>query len=151
MNSQYLRRKKLPDSPGVYFFKKGKGISYIGRATSLRDRTRSYFSKDLINTRGRLIFEMVDKAEALGFVKTDSVLEAIIMEANLIKKYQPKYNTDEKDDKSFNYVVITKEDFPQIFTVRGRNLKLLTTDYRLLANFGPFPNGSALYEALKLA
>ena len=151
MNSQYLRKKKLPDSPGVYFFKKEREILYIGRATSLRDRVRSYFSSSTLlrASRGQLIVDMVDKSKTIGFEKTDSVLEAIILEANLIKKYQPKYNTDEKDDKSFNYVVITEDDFPQIFTVRGRNIGLKADSLKLKAIFGPFPNSGALYEALK--
>ena len=149
MKSQQLKKTKLPDSPGVYFFKNGENVLYIGRATSLRDRARSYFSNDLVQTRGALIVEMVEKANNIKFKKTDSVLEAIILEANLIKKYQPFYNTKEKDDKSFNYVVITEEDFPQILITRGRNLNLKAKSSKLKAFFGPFPNGSALQEALK--
>ncbi|KKR46063.1 MAG: UvrABC system protein C [Parcubacteria group bacterium GW2011_GWC1_40_13] len=115
--------KKLPDAAGVYLFKKGKEILYIGKATSLRDRVRSYFSADLANTRGQFIVDMVGKAEKIDYFKTDSVLEAIILESNLIKKYQPKYNTKEKDDKSYNYVIITKEDFPRVLLIRGRELE----------------------------
>ena len=115
--------KKLPDARGVYLFKKGKEILYIGKATSLKDRVRSYFIGDLINTRGQFIVDMVFKAEKIDYLKTDSVLEALILESNLIKKHQPKYNTKEKDDRSYNYVVITKEDFPCVLLVRGRSLK----------------------------
>lgn len=140
----------MPDSPGVYFFRKGKEVTYIGRATSLRDRVKSYFVSDLINTRGKLIVEMVGKADSIKFQKTDSVLEAIILEANLIKKFQPFYNTDAKDDKSFNYVVITDEDFPQVLVVRGHDIVKRSAFYVLRSTiFGPFPNGSALQEALK--
>ena len=109
MDSQYLKKTKLPDLPGVYLFKKGKGIMYIGKATLLKDRVKSYFSNDLIATRGPLIVDMVFQADNIDFIKTDSVLEALILESNLIKKHQPKYNTKEKDDRSYNYVVITKE------------------------------------------
>jgi excinuclease ABC subunit C len=164
MNSQVFNRTKLPDFPGVYFFMKGKQILYIGKATSLRDRVRSYFSNDLIATRGPLLVDMVFKADKITFEKTDSVLEAIILEANLIKKYQPKYNTKEKDNKSFNYVVITREDFPRVLVERGRNLEsndtLFGSEKRFLLGksdpispqsiFGPFPNATQLKEALKI-
>lgn len=150
MNSQYLKKKKLPDAPGVYFFRKGNKTLYIGRATSLRDRTRSYFSVNLDETRGPLIVEMVEKADNIKFQKTDSVLEAIILEVNLIKKYQPFYNTEEKDDKSFNYVLITKEDFPQILVTRGRDLSQKIDKLKQLkAIFGPFPSGTLLNEAVR--
>jgi excinuclease ABC subunit C len=146
--------KKLPDTPGVYFFLgKNKEILYIGKATSLRDRVRSYFSNDVINTRGRLIVDMVALAEDIDCTQTDSVLEALLLEANLIKTHQPKYNTKEKDNKSYNYVVFTKEDFPKIITVRGRTL--LTEEnskegkkYKYI--FGPFPHGAQLREAMKI-
>jgi len=122
MDNQYLKKKKIPDSPGVYLFKAGRDILYIGKATSLKDRVKSYFTKDLVGTRGPLLVEMIFKAKSLDFIKTDSVLEALILEANLIKKYQPRYNTKEKDNKSFNYVIITKEDWPRVLIERGRNL-----------------------------
>ncbi|MFA6430207.1 MAG: GIY-YIG nuclease family protein [Candidatus Paceibacterota bacterium] len=149
MNSQVFNRAKLPDSPGVYFFMKGKQVLYIGKATSLKDRVRSYFSNDLIATRGPLLVDMVFKTNKVTFEKTDSVLEALILEANLIKKYQPKYNTKEKDNKSFNYVVITKEEFPRVLVERGRNLE---SNFSLLIKekFGPFPNATQLKEALKI-
>ena len=103
------KKIKLPDKPGVYFFMKGKTILYIGKATSLKDRTKSYFSKDLIATRGTMILDMVVQADDIKWQETDSVLEALILESALIKKHQPKYNVKEKDDKSWNYVCITNE------------------------------------------
>ncbi|MEK9182298.1 MAG: GIY-YIG nuclease family protein [Patescibacteria group bacterium] len=145
--------KKLPDSPGVYLFKKGKEILYVGKATSLRDRVRSYFSADLINTRGQFVAQMVFKTDKVDYLKTDSVLEALILESNLIKKHQPKYNTKEKDDKSYNYVVITKEDFPRVLLVRGRELEKLNLQaegLNIKYKFGPYPNGSAIKEGLKI-
>ena len=145
--------KKLPDAPGVYLFKKGKEILYIGKATSLKDRVRSYFIGDLINTRGQFIVDMVFKAEKIDYLKTDSVLEALILESNLIKKHQPKYNTKEKDDRSYNYVVITKEDFPCVLLVRGRELEKLNSQsggLNVKYKFGPYPNGSAIKEGLKI-
>ncbi len=141
----------LPESPGVYFFVgSDKTILYIGKATSLRDRVASYFSKDLIFSRSPLITQMVAEAVTIDFQTTDSVLEALILEANLIKKHQPRYNTKEKDNKSFNYVVITDEDFPRVLLVRGRDLELKAGDYKLQARFGPFPHGAALKEGMKI-
>jgi len=155
MNSQQLKKLKMPDKSGVYFFYKGKDILYIGKATSLRDRVKSYFGKDIINTRGPAILDMVTGATNIKWKETDSVLEALILEANLIKKYQPKYNTKEKDNKSFNYVCITKTkvvrqglttELPKVLVVRGRNLK--KENYQSI--FGPFPNGLQLREAMKI-
>jgi excinuclease ABC subunit C len=96
---------------------------------------------------------MVQNANGLKWQTTDTVLEAIILEASLIKKFKPYYNTKEKDDKSFNYLVISKEDFPRVFIVREKDIdfSLLTTDnYQLKTTFGPFPSRSVLEEALKI-
>jgi len=139
MKLETFKKLKLPDKPGVYFFLKtsppapllGKErvarrpseVLYIGKATSLRDRVKSYFGKDLIDTRGPLLVDMVYKADKIDWQETDSVLEAIILEANLIKKHQPKYNTKEKSDKSFNYVCITRGKLPKVLIVRGKNVE----------------------------
>lgn len=141
--------KKMPDAPGVYFFlDKHKKVLYIGKATSLRDRVRSYFAGDLLAARGPLIASMLEKARSIDWRQTESVLEALMVEANLIRNYKPKYNTDLKDDKSWNYVVITKEEYPRVLVVREKNLReaFSTTLY----TFGPFPHGLQLREALKL-
>lgn len=141
-----LKNFKLPDKPGVYFFKSKEGILYIGKATSLKDRVKSYFSKDLIVTRGPLVLDMTVKADKVEWQETDSVLEALILEANLIKKYKPKYNTKEKDNKSFNYVCITRDKLPKVLTIRGRGM-----DKKLYRKvYGPFPNGLQLREAMKI-
>src|SRR3989344_5198613 len=108
MQRKDLEKHKLADSPGVYFFKKGKNILYVGKAASLRDRVHSYFSKDLVEARSPAIAGMVETANTLSWQATDSVLEALILEANLIKQHEPPLNTDQKDNKSWNYVVITK-------------------------------------------
>jgi excinuclease ABC subunit C len=146
MKSQDLKKLSLPGKPGVYFFKKGKEILYIGKATNLRDRVRSYFAKDLIDTRGPGILDMTLLATTVEFQETDSVLEALILEANLIKKYQPKYNVKEKDNKSFNCIAITKDPFPQVIIIRERETKLA----KFNAVFGPYPNGTLLRDALKI-
>ncbi|MDQ5883541.1 MAG: excinuclease subunit [Patescibacteria group bacterium] len=146
MKSQDL--PKLSDGPGVYLFKEKEQILYIGKATSLRDRVKSYFGKDLFNTRGPMILDMVTKSDSLLFFETDSVLEALILEANLIKKHQPLANTKEKDNKSFYLVCITKEEVPKVLTIRERELQ--TSDQKFLVKFGPFPNGSVIREALRI-
>jgi len=152
MTIEDLSTYDLPEAPGVYFFKRGGEILYIGKATSLRDRVRSYFANDLIATRGARIVDMVFKADSIEWEERDSVLEAMIAEANLIKKHWPHYNVQEKDDKSFNYVIVTDEDFPRILTIRGRTLdvELAKKELRVKRQFGPFPNGSALRAALKI-
>ncbi|MFT5179541.1 MAG: excinuclease ABC subunit C [Candidatus Paceibacteria bacterium] len=148
MELSYLKNKKLPDSPGVYFFKKDKEILYIGKATSLKDRTKSYFANDLINTRSSRIVDMVTISNDIEVQETDSVLEALILEAELIKKHQPKYNSIEKDNKSFNYVLITKDDLPKVVVKRERNMEF--EDKKYLAIFGPFSSKTQLEEALKI-
>lgn len=152
MTGQQITKLKLPDLPGVYFFMKGREILYIGKATSLRDRVRSYFGKDLIHTRGSHIVDMAFKATTIKYQVTDSVLEALILEANLIKKHLPKYNTKEKDNKSFNYVLITDEEIPKVVLIRGReiDLKSKTKDLKIRSLFGPYPSGSAIKEGLKI-
>ncbi|MFQ5662196.1 MAG: GIY-YIG nuclease family protein, partial [Candidatus Paceibacteria bacterium] len=145
-----LKKIKIPDSPGVYFFKNGARVLYVGKATSLKDRVRSYFSKGVVEARGQLIQKMVEEADFVDFVKTDSVLEALIMEANLIKKFQPRYNTKEKDDKSFNFVLITREDFPRVLTVRGKDLEKKYSSRDIKYLFGPFPYGGIFKDALKI-
>jgi excinuclease ABC subunit C len=169
MNLEQFKKKmqKIPDTPGVYFFlDRTKKVLYIGKATSLRSRMRSYFATDLADTRGPLITSMIEKATSIDWRETDSVLEALILEANLIKTFKPKHNTDLKDDKSWNYVVITKEDFPRVLLVRGKNLASASADPHFSAAdlqgdatkrgsayahvFGPFPHGLQLKEALKI-
>ncbi len=139
MNSQAYKSTPLPDSPGVYYFLGSKKkILYVGKATSLKDRVKSYFGKDLILTRGPLLVKMVEEAESISFKPTDSVLEAMILEAVEIKKHQPLYNSKAKDDKSYNFVTITDEDFPKIVVTRGAG------------TYGPFPHSGELKEALKI-
>ncbi|MGB3922286.1 MAG: GIY-YIG nuclease family protein [Minisyncoccia bacterium] len=140
MRKKDLTKFKLPDSPGVYFFLgRGGKILYIGKATSLKDRVKSYFARDILLTRSPLIAKMLEEAVRVKFIKTDSVLEALILEASQIKKYQPPYNSKEKDDKSYNYITVTEESFPKVIVTRGSG------------TYGPFPHGAELKEALKVA
>jgi len=153
MDLKNLKYKDIPDSPGVYFFQKGKEILYVGKATSLRNRIRSYFQGDIIEKRSHIIAKMLEEADLVIWQKTDSALEALILEASQIRKYHPSYNSKEKDNKSFNYVAITDEDFPRVVTVRAHNLfqgKTNLRDVPIKYEFGPFPNGGALKEALRI-
>jgi excinuclease ABC subunit C len=152
MIRQQLTKLKLPDNPGVYTFVDVKGRPlYIGRATSLKDRVKSYFSLDLIDTRGPRIVDMITRAKTVRWQETDSVLEAIILESNLIKRYQPYYNVDERDDKSSQYVVITDEPWPRVFLVRARDYDQDRGGTSAAKRvFGPYPHGGLIKEALKI-
>ncbi len=151
MKRQDLSKFKIPDTPGVYRFKRGKEILYIGRATSLKDRVRSYFSEDLISSRGMLLVDMVTQADRVEWQETGSVLEAMIVEALLIKQHQPLYNTKEKDNKSFNHIVVTDEMFPRVLVVRGKEIEDHTfSEAPIKESFGPFPQGGELKKALQI-
>ena len=147
------KSKFFPNNPGIYWFsKKGKRI-YVGKAASLRKRISSYFrNKDLrINV-------MINEADNISFKKTASVLEAVILEANAIKKYLPKYNIKEKDDRSFVYLVISKGDYPKIFIARGREVEKYIYPHMIPRGqicghlvFGPYQSYRTLKIALNLA
>lgn len=148
MTRETLQQFDLPDAPGVYLFTLKKEILYIGKATSLRDRVRSYFSADLPSTRGPKIERMIQVADGLSWQETDSVLEALLREAEFIRRYHPPANTDGKDDKTWNYVILTAEAFPVLRTIRGRELE--QGKQQITDAFGPFPNGRELKEALNI-
>ena len=152
MNLHQYKKIDIPRAPGVYFFKQGNKILYIGKATNLAHRTKSYLQKNLMETRGPLIVKMVEDATSIEYTETDSALEALLLESYLIKQHQPEYNTKEKDNKSYNYVVITDEVLPRIFTVRQRSLKILegNREQKILHVFGPFPSMDQLNTALKI-
>jgi excinuclease ABC subunit C len=151
MTIQDVKAREIPDAPGVYFFLGArKRILYIGKATSLRSRVRSYFSHDIADKRSPLIEQMVDEALSVEYTETDSVLEALILEANLIRTHKPKYNTRDKDDKSFNHLVITNEEYPRVLVVRGKDITEKFTEKDLKYVFGPFPSGLLFREALAI-
>ncbi|MDB5239332.1 MAG: UvrABC system protein [Candidatus Parcubacteria bacterium] len=155
MLSTKLPKLNMPDEPGVYTFRDAKKRPmYIGRATSLKDRVRSYFAADLIATRGPRIVDMVTKAHTVTWEPTGSVLEAILLETELIKRYQPFYNVDERDDKSAQYVVITAEPWPRVFLARARDLdqalKEGTAPYKIKRRFGPYHESGLIKVALKI-
>jgi len=157
MERSQLSKFNLPDVPGVYLFTKGKGrakkVLYVGKATSLRDRVRSYFDDDLIATRGPRIVDMVTQAEGIDFETTPTVLEALVREAALIRGYYPPANVEGKDDKTFLYAVITEEKIPRVLAIRAKDIdfKNKTSDgQKLRSIYGPFPSGPQLREALRL-
>jgi excinuclease ABC subunit C len=156
MQKSDLHKFNLPDVPGVYLFKQGRKVLYVGKATSLRDRVRSYFDDDLIATRGPRIVDMVTKADRVAHEPTPTVLEALVREAVLIKKYQPRANSDGKDDSTFLYAVVTKEDIPRVLVIRGKDIDFKTRVARVAlatkfkAIYGPFPSGAQLREGLRL-
>ncbi|MBU0598201.1 excinuclease ABC subunit UvrC [Patescibacteria group bacterium] len=110
--------KTIPQKPGVYLFKDAQGnILYIGKAASLKNRVASYFHQSNQLTPHKKI--MVEKISKVEFIVTSSPTEALLLESNLIKKHQPPFNIDLKDDKNFKYIKITvNEEFPRVFTVR---------------------------------
>lgn len=152
MQKEQLVQLNLPDEPGVYHFIDGqKNILYVGRATSLRNRVRSYFNPDVIHTRGAHIVDMVTKSSTVKYTQTDSVLESVLLESQHIKQLQPPYNTKEKDGKTYLYIVITKETLPRVFAERKRVLDFPEKlSYKIKATYGPFPHGPTLRAALKI-
>jgi len=151
VTKQDLQKKQLPDTPGVYFFLgPKKKILYIGKATSLKNRVRSYFTDDIVEKRSELIAKMVLEAKSIEYTETDSVLEALILETNLIRTHKPLFNTRSKDDKSYNHLVITNEEFPRVLVVRGKDLTEQFNDGDIKFHFGPFTSGSLFREALKI-
>lgn len=149
MERSDLVKKKIPDGPGVYYFLGArKEILYIGKATSLKSRIRSYFDGDIREKRSTLIEQMVSEAKSIAWTETDSVLEAMLLEVNLIRSHKPRANTRSKDDKSYNHLVITDEAFPRVLVVRGKDLQSSHDTYTHV--YGPFPNGTLFKEALKL-
>lgn len=137
--------KAAPLTPGVYFWLDKKGeVLYVGRATSLRSRLNQYLQKNL----ERRIGEMMSLACDLRFIETDSLLQAIILEAQEIKRYWPKYNVKDRDDRSFIYIVILPEDYPHPIIIRGQDLKKFSP---LKADiFGPYQSYALVKKFLRL-
>jgi excinuclease ABC subunit C len=132
---------KVSESPGVYWFLSSeKQVIYVGKAKNLKNRLTNYRS-DLLSNR---IKEMVGQAIEVRYKILESELLALLVEAELIKLYQPKFNVLLKDDKSFIYIALTKEEFPRVLRVRKNKLKL-KADY-----FGPYPSAYKVKEILKL-
>lgn len=134
--------KNISENPGVYIFKDSKNnIIYVGKALRLKDRVRSYFLKQSYLKADLL----VNDVKKYSTIEVFSEVEALILEANLINKYKPKYNISLKDDKSFLYIAITKEEFPKVLSVRKPTNK---EHFRYL--YGPFPGSTSVRSVLKI-
>ena len=135
--------KKLPDQPGVYLMHDEKGeIIYVGKARSLRHRVRQYFQPS--HSEGLKKDQMVRKIAWFEYIITDSELEALVLENNLIKEHTPKYNTMLRDDKTYPYIKVTlQEQFPRI--VMSRKLEKGKAKY-----FGPYTSALAVKETIEL-
>lgn len=135
--------KKLPHSPGVYMMHDDNDtIIYVGKAVNLHNRVRSYFRK--IVGRGPQIDKMVKQIARFDYIVTDSELEALVLENNLIKEYSPKYNTMLKDDKTYPYIKVTMgEEYPRILL--SREMKKDKSKY-----FGPYTSAGAVKDTIDL-
>ena len=135
--------KKLPQKPGVYIMHDAKdAIIYIGKAVSLRNRVRQYFRPS--HNEGLKKEQMVRQIERFEYIVTDSELEALILECNLIKEHRPKYNTMLRDDKSYPYIRVTLgEDFPRVLF--SHQMKKDKSRY-----FGPYTSAGAVKETIEL-
>ena len=135
--------KKMPQTPGVYLMHDAHDdVIYVGKAVNLKRRVSSYFRKS--TKRTTKIESMVSKIRRFEYILTDSELEALILECNLIKEYRPKYNTMLMDDKTYPYVMITvSEDYPRI--VLARRMKKDNNKY-----FGPFTSSAAVKDTIDL-
>ena len=130
----------LPAEPGCYLMKSQSGeVIYVGKAKSLRNRVKSYFMKVHNKRTQMLVSEIID----FEYIITDSELEALILEMNLIKKYDPRFNVLLTDDKSYPYIMITAEHHPRL--IMTRKVKKDKAKY-----FGPFPNSHAANETVRL-
>lgn len=128
-----------PQATGVYIFRKGRSFLYIGKAANLKKRLAYYFRK---NTSQK-IQQLLQEATSLDWIETSSEIEAFLKEAELIKKYHPKYNIVMRDDKNYFYVGLTKEKFPRVFTAHQL--------FKDKASYiGPFTSGASLKLVLKL-
>ena len=140
LSLRHLKFSSIPDTPGVYLFLQESQPIYIGKAINLKNRLKSYFSLKLAPKTARMIKE----AQSLSFIKVTSELEALLLEAKLIQKYQPKYNSACKDDKHPLYIRVTKETYPKVITAR----KIEGKDANL-AFFGPFPSSKNVSSVLR--
>jgi excinuclease ABC subunit C len=141
-----IQNKTLPDKPGVYIYKNQEGkVIYVGKATSLKRRVGSYW----IGVKDAKTTELLRHVVSIEHLICGSVLEALVMEANLIRRYQPKYNILGLDDKSFLYLALTKTEFPRPVLLRGYELARMPKG-KFLDTFGPFIQTAPLRAALEI-
>jgi excinuclease ABC subunit C len=134
--------KTLPTSPGVYIYRNtAREIIYVGKAINLKKRVTQYFQRD--DALGPKTTTLVSQIASIETKTVDSEIQALVLEASLIKKHKPKYNSLLKDDRSYIYICISKDSIPRVFTAR---FSQLTKNDHI---YGPFPNGSAVNSLLK--
>lgn len=135
--------KKLPQSPGVYLMKNNHGqIIYVGKAINLRNRVKQYFQES--RNHSMKVKKMVENIESFEYIVTETELEALVLESNLIKKHSPKYNIRLKDDKNYPYIKVNINDpFPKVTIVR--RIKKDKSRY-----FGPYTDGAAMWELVEI-
>jgi excinuclease ABC subunit C len=136
---------KLPGKPGVYLMKDARGdVLYVGKAQNLRSRVRSYWQKQAPGGEIHRIRSVIDRVADVEVTQTDSVSEALLLEANLIKRFRPRFNVRLKDDKSYPYIKVTLgDDFPRV----ERTRKLVNDGSRY---FGPYASASSVDESMNL-
>ncbi|MCL4384013.1 GIY-YIG nuclease family protein [Patescibacteria group bacterium] len=143
MNSLAKIVASLPHTPGVYIYKNSAGtIIYVGKAIDLKRRVSQYFQRD--DALGPKTTSLVSEIADINFKTVGSEIEALVLEASLIKKFLPKYNSQLKDDKSYTYIVISSDKLPYIFAAKRSQFNPDQDTY-----YGPFPNGSAVRNILK--
>ena len=136
-----LKLKVLPNKPGVYqYYDKSGTIIYVGKAKDLKKRVASYFNKKLDSGKTRVLVRQI---EDIKYIVVDTELDALLLENNLIKKYQPKYNIQLKDDKTYPWICIKKEPFPRVFTTR----RMIKDGSKY---FGPYPSVKVVNTLLEL-
>src|SRR5438067_10173104 len=134
--------KKLPAKPGCYIYKDAAGeVLYVGKALDLKNRVRSYFQAS--TRHGARIERMVRKVADIEWMVVDSEVEALVLECNLIKEHRPPFNVRLRDDKSYPYIVITKEKFPRVLFTR--KVRKDRSKY-----FGPYTSAGSVRETLDL-
>ena len=140
-NNLELKLGNLPKNPGIYQFKDKNGkIIYVGKAKNLRNRVRSYFVSRPVGPRLERMISLIDDVEVIN---TDSEVESLILEMNMIKQLKPRYNVNLKDDKSFPYIIITKEPYPRVFPTRKKRSD--GSKY-----FGPYTDVGSMKYSLKM-
>src|SRR3989344_2061497 len=162
MRLKFLPRKKidsLPQKIGVYCFvgKNNKEILYIGKAVNIRERVKNHFHPHTttrmfdvgVNQTSYHGKPFTDKTEKIGWTETNSEIEALLLEADLIKKYKPKYNTIWKDDKNYYFVAITGENPPRVL-ITHQPKQSSTANYHSTIHIGPFVDGKSLKKVLSL-
>jgi excinuclease ABC subunit C len=131
----------LPEEPGIYqYFDKSGQIIYVGKAKNIKKRVSSYFNKTQENNKTRVLVKSIVR---IKYIVVSNELDALLLENNLIKTYQPKYNIQLKDDKTFPWIVVTNESFPRVFSTRQK--ELVNGKF-----YGPYPNVKAMNALLGL-